>query len=84
MEALDVSELHDFSKTEWLFHSEADRQKWATEVARRRGRGKHAYGKEHCGVIAPPIFELPLKHIIPCNMHALMAILKKLVCITYK
>lgn len=73
------SDIHDFSVPSWPFHSEEQRAKWAEEVMQKQGKGRRTYAKNHCGVVGSPLFALPLKQIIPCNMHAVMAILKKLV-----
>jgi hypothetical protein len=73
------SNIHDFSIEAWPFHEEEERQKWAMEVMQRQEGSRRAYGREHHGVISSPLFKLPLTQVVPCNLHALMAILKKLV-----
>src|SRR3989344_4371557 len=56
-----------------------------TQKARQKLVKKIENGEEEkstYGIISTPILDFPVKQVVPCNMHCLMAILRKLVCRT--
>jgi hypothetical protein len=69
--------IHDFSKPSWPMRTEeevnADEQDIPTT---KSGQKRHA--KQHHGVQSRRILPFPRKNIIPCFLHCLSAIVKKL------
>lgn len=66
---LDKFKIHD-----WPMHKEEIRVDRYKRLKERNSRRVDMYG-----IIAEPIVQLPLLNIIPCNLHCIMAILRKLV-----
>lgn len=66
--------LGDFNESKWPMHTEAARADLYKQVMEKNGQGRETYG-----IVSPPILSLPLLSIIPCNLHCIMAIMKKLV-----
>lgn len=54
-------------------HTRAERQEIVTKI------NNHEKTDNKFGIIAEPILDFPLGQVIPCNMHCVMGIMKKLV-----
>ncbi len=71
-----IRDLGDFKKEEWPMHTEQQR---AAIVEAMTGHHTPPKGTLTYGIVSSPILNFPLKRVIPCNMHCVMAILCKLV-----
>lgn len=74
--AVHKHKLGDFTIPDWPFHSEAQRR--ATEEKVSQVTNKSQFAAQHHGIIAPRVLDINLDHVVPCNMHAFMAIVRKL------
>jgi hypothetical protein len=68
--------LGDFSIPTWPLHNDAHHRVEEEKVSRLKGKSKFA--AKHYGIIAPRVLDINLDHVIPCNMHAIMAITRHL------
>lgn len=72
-------EIADFTVEHWPFRNKAQ---WRYLVKRLRGKSlstRKANAASNFGIQAEPVLDLPLTNIIPCMLHTVMALVKKLV-----
>jgi hypothetical protein len=71
------TEIHDFSKETWPMRTEDDIAEDEIGIP-TSASGKKKHAKEHHGICGTRILPFPRTHIIPCFLHCLSAIVKKL------
>ncbi len=69
-------QLGNFQKKGWKMHTQKAQQKLVKKIE----NGEEE--KSMYSIISTPILDFPVKQVVSCNMHCLMAILCKLVCRT--
>lgn len=75
-------DIGDFSIPCWPFRN---RQRWKEiieEIKQLSEATAKANGRRNGGVIGEPVFDFDLEHIIPCMLHCIMAVIKKLLRLT--
>lgn len=78
--------IGDFNIPEWLFRNKRNWQDIIDDLKRKDVAlsTRKGYASQNGGVIDALIFDFDLEHIIPCMLHCVMAIVKKLLRLTVR
>lgn len=74
-----IHNLADFGIKEWPLRTKEEWDKLATEAERRATKSaKDTFARNNKGIMGTPLFDFAMDHIIPCMLHCLMGVTRKL------
>src|SRR5690606_31942451 len=75
----DKTNIGDFKIPNWKMRDLDEMMKIGERAA--RANDKKTFSKRHSGIVNRPIFCIPISHIVPCGLHLLMAIIRRLLAL---
>lgn len=73
-----IDNLADFGIEDWPLRTKEEWDKLATEAERRAMKSAKDTFARNKGIMGTPLFDFAMDHIIPCMLHCLMGITRKL------